>query len=196
MSQRNPMNERYSTNQPQGKTRKSAAAAKPVTKAASSVRMESDASEKKGFFSRFTSNTNSTTSDKNSNTSPEAAKEAQEKAKEERKQSREERAFERKTGRARARAVRRFVPDTEEYRRLHRKRLKFSTIGLVGMIAAIILSLVIPTMQIIPLTLMIVAWLFYYVGVRIDSKELRPLREEAYKRAERKAEKQAAKDAK
>ena len=40
MSQRNPMNDRYTTDEHQGKTRKSAAAMKPKTKAAASVRMQ------------------------------------------------------------------------------------------------------------------------------------------------------------
>ena len=38
MTQRNPMNERYQTDERQGKTRKSASQAKPVTKAASTTR--------------------------------------------------------------------------------------------------------------------------------------------------------------
>ena len=41
MSQRNPLNDRYTTDAAKGKTRKSAAAAKPVSKAASSVRVQS-----------------------------------------------------------------------------------------------------------------------------------------------------------
>lgn len=41
MSQRNPMNERYQTDERKGQTRKSAASAKPKTKAASSVRVQS-----------------------------------------------------------------------------------------------------------------------------------------------------------
>ena len=41
MSQRNPMNERYTSDDRQGKTRKSAAAAKPKSKAASSVTVQS-----------------------------------------------------------------------------------------------------------------------------------------------------------
>ncbi|WP_303252056.1 hypothetical protein [uncultured Senegalimassilia sp.] len=40
MTQRNPMNERYTTDNHKGATRKSAASAKPVTKAASSVRIQ------------------------------------------------------------------------------------------------------------------------------------------------------------
>lgn len=41
MSQRNPMNERYTTDEHKGQTRKSAAAAKPKMKAASSVHIQS-----------------------------------------------------------------------------------------------------------------------------------------------------------
>lgn len=41
MSQRNPMNERYTTDERQGKTRKSAATMKPKTKAAASVHVQS-----------------------------------------------------------------------------------------------------------------------------------------------------------
>ena len=51
MSTRNPMNERYQDEgKPAGKTRKSAASAKPATKAASSVRMETKEKPKKGLF--------------------------------------------------------------------------------------------------------------------------------------------------
>ena len=54
MSQRNPMNERYTGEERAGKTRKSAASAKPTSKAASSVRVQSSkpAEKPKGFFSR------------------------------------------------------------------------------------------------------------------------------------------------
>lgn len=40
MTQRNPMNERYTTEEKRGSTRKSASSAKPVSKAASSVRVQ------------------------------------------------------------------------------------------------------------------------------------------------------------
>lgn len=51
MTTRSPMNERYQdSGKPQGKTRKSAASAKPVKKAASSVRMETKEAPKKGLF--------------------------------------------------------------------------------------------------------------------------------------------------
>lgn len=54
MTQRNPMNERYQNTDEKktGKTRKSAASAKPVTKAASSVHIEGKAPKPKGRFAR------------------------------------------------------------------------------------------------------------------------------------------------
>ena len=54
MTQRNPMNERYTGDHKGGTTRKSAASAKPVTQAAASVRTESKQPEKKGCFSKTT----------------------------------------------------------------------------------------------------------------------------------------------
>ena len=59
MSQRNPLNERYqNTDERTGKTRKSAASAKPTTKAAASVRMETKREEPKGLFARARSKAN------------------------------------------------------------------------------------------------------------------------------------------
>ena len=53
MSQRNPLNDRYQQREG-GKTRKSAASAKPATKAASSVYIaDPNAKPKKSFFDRF-----------------------------------------------------------------------------------------------------------------------------------------------
>ena len=46
MSQRNPLNERYTTDEHRGTTRKSAASAKPKSKAAASVRMEPEKTRK------------------------------------------------------------------------------------------------------------------------------------------------------
>ena len=100
---------------------------------------------------------------------------------------------ERKTGRARLRAIQRYVPDTPQFKALNRKRIIYSAIGLGGMVIAIILSLIMPTVQIVPIGIMIVSWVFFFISVRIDSKQLRPLRQEAYERAERKAAKQAKK---
>lgn len=46
MTQRNPMNERYTTEDRKGSTRKSASSAKPVSKAASSVRVQANTKTK------------------------------------------------------------------------------------------------------------------------------------------------------
>lgn len=57
MSTRNPMNERYQDEtKPKGKTRKSAASAKPVSKAGSSVRVEVKEAPKKGGFGKKKTN--------------------------------------------------------------------------------------------------------------------------------------------
>lgn len=54
MSHRNPLNDRYQQREGGGKTRKSAASAKPVTKAASSVYIKDpNAKPKKSFLDRF-----------------------------------------------------------------------------------------------------------------------------------------------
>lgn len=53
MTQRNPMNERYTSGEVKGQTRKSAASAKPATKAAASVHIPTkEKPKKKGFFSK------------------------------------------------------------------------------------------------------------------------------------------------
>lgn len=174
MTQRNPMNERYTGDHKGGSTRKSAASAKPVSKAASSVRLQSDKREKKGFFAKRT---------------PEEKQEHRAEKKQEAQESKEER----KTGRARLRAIQRYVPDTPQFKALNRKRIMYSAIGLGGMVIAILLSLFMPQNQIIPIAIMIVSWVFFFISVRIDSKQLRPLRQEAYERAERKAAKQSKK---
>lgn len=55
MTQRNPMNDRYQTDEVKGQTRKSAASAKPKTKAAASVHVESTKPVKKqGLMSKLT----------------------------------------------------------------------------------------------------------------------------------------------
>lgn len=59
MSQRNPLNERYqNADERKGATRKSAASAKPASKAASSVRVERKVEEPKGLFARATQQAN------------------------------------------------------------------------------------------------------------------------------------------
>lgn len=52
MSQRNPMNERYQQEDRSGKTRKSAASAKPTTRAAASVHVPGQGEKPKGIFAK------------------------------------------------------------------------------------------------------------------------------------------------
>lgn len=184
MSQRNPMNERYTTDKPQGKTRKSAASAKPANKAASSVRMASDIKPKKqGFLSGLFGGNSS-----NSATAKEGEKKAEEQS-EKRAAEKETEKNDRKAERKRRRAISSFVPDTEEFKRINRKRIILSAIGFGGMIIAIILSLLLPDLPMVSIALMIISWLFFYAGVRIDTTQLRPLREQGYERAMRQQKK-------
>ncbi len=67
MSQRNPLNDRYqNADERKGTTRRSAASAKPATKAASSVRIQGKVEEPKGLFARATAQANKTQAVKNS----------------------------------------------------------------------------------------------------------------------------------
>ena len=203
MSQRNPMNERYTTNKPQGVTRKSAASAKPVSKAASSVRTASSKPEKKGLFGGSSKGAGSSakTAVKEAPAKEKTAKAKAAKAeplsKEEQQAARKHNKDLEKQGksaaRQRNREINRFVPDTEEFKRLNRRRMILSGVGFAGMIVAIILSLVIPQLPAVSIGLMIVAWLFFFFGMRIDTKQLRPLREQGYNKAMRQAEKKARK---
>ena len=81
--------------------------------------------------------------------------------------------------------------DTAEFKRLNRKRMVYSGVGFVGMIVAIVLSLLIPQQPFISIGLMIASWLFFFMGMRIDTNQLRPLREQGYDKAVRQAQKKA-----
>lgn len=175
MTQRNPMNERYTGEHKGGSTRKSAASAKPVTKAASSVRMETKPA-KKGFFSRRT---------------PEEKAERKKERAAEREAEAKVTSEDRKEGRKRERAINRYVPDTPEFKALNRKRFIYSAVGLGIMVIAILLSFIMPNLSMLAIGVMVVGWIFFYISVRIDAKQLKPLRREAYERAERKAMKKA-----
>lgn len=199
MSQRNPMNERYTADKKAGVTRKSAASAKPVSKAGASVRTAPAKPEKKGLFG----------GSKKSEPAPKAApKKTQPKAaksqepatpltKEEKKQvekhNKQVKRADREARRERNKEINRFVPDTAEFKRLNRKRMVYSTVGFVGMIVAIVLSLAVPQQPFISIGLMIAAWLFFFFGMRIDTNQLRPLREQGYEKALKQAQKKAKK---
>ena len=183
MSQRNPMNERYTSDQKHGATRKSAASAKPVSKAASSVRTTSSKPEKKGLFggskkqepapAKAPKKTQAAQSSAKAKEAPSLSKEEQKEIEKHNKK------------------VKRFVPDTAEFKRLNRKRMVYSGVGFVGMIVAIVLSLLIPQQPFISIGLMIASWFFFFMGMRIDTNQLRPLREQGYDKAVRQAQKKA-----
>ena len=62
-----------------------------------------------------------------------------------------------------------------------------------GMVIAIVLSLAVPQQPFISIGLMIAAWLFFFFGMRIDTNQLRPLREQGYEKAMKQAQKKANK---
>lgn len=198
MSQRNPMNERYTSDQKHGATRKSAASAKPVSKAASSVRTTSSKPEKKGLFGGFKKQepapakapkkTKAAQSSAKAEEAPSLSKEEQ---KEIEKHNKKVKRADREARRERNKEVNRFVPDTAEFKRLNRKRMVYSGVGFVGMIVAIVLSLLIPQQPFISIGLMIASWFFFFMGMRIDTNQLRPLREQGYDKAVRQAQKKA-----
>ena len=198
MSQRNPMNERYTSDQKHGATRKSAASAKPVSKAASSVRTTSSKPEKKGLFggskkqdpapAKAPKKTQAAQSSAKAKEAPSLSKEEQ---KEIEKHNKKVKRADREARRERNKEVNRFVPDTAEFKRLNRKRMVYSGVGFVGMIVAIVLSLLIPQQPFISIGLMIASWLFFFMGMRIDTNQLRPLRERGYDKAVRQAQKKA-----
>lgn len=189
MSQRNPMNERYTTSKPAGKTRKSAASAKPVSKAAASVHSANQKPEKKGLFGGSSSSTKSTTSSKPKKSNAQALPKDQQQAI--KKDIKSNAKLSRKEERARNREINRFVPDTPEFNALNRKRMIYSGVGLAGMVVAIVLSLVVPTLPWLSIGLMLVAWLFFFWGMRIDTRQMRPLRVRGYEKAQRDAERKA-----
>ena len=203
MSQRNPMNERYTTDKPHGSTRKSAASAKPVSKAGASVRTASAKPEKKGLFGGSKKSTPAPkAAPKPAKAQPKKAKEAEPKdstplTKEEKreieKHNKQVKREDREARRERNKEINRFVPNTEEFRRLNRKRMVYSGVGFVGMLIAIVLSLLVPQQPFISIGLMIAAWLFFFFGMRIDTNQLRPLREQGYEKALKQAQKKANK---
>ena len=190
MSQRNPMNERYTSDQKRGTTRKSAASAKPVSKAASSVRTTSAKPEKKGLFGGSKKQEPAPAKAPKAEEAPSLSKEEQ---KEIEKHNKQVKRADREARRERNKEVNRFVPDTAEFKRLNRKRMVYSGVGFVGMIIAIVLSLLIPQQPFISIGLMIASWFFFFMGMRIDTNQLRPLREQGYDKAVRQAQKKASK---
>ncbi|MDO4854277.1 MAG: hypothetical protein Q4A43_02495 [Coriobacteriia bacterium] len=163
MATRNPMNERNTTSKPSGQTRKSAASAKPVTKAAASVYVKdtSAAPKKKGFLARMSS----------SNQEPETSKE---------RKAREQREAKAAAKKAEDKARRSFRPKTAEYKKWRIVFFAFLAAGLVIMLIATAFSSLAEDNYIVYTTLLILAWGCLTGAIVTDIKKVKPARDEAY----------------
>ncbi len=169
MSQRNPMNERYTQDRVAGTTRKSAASAKPVSKAGASVYVKPTKPAKRSLMDRFKGEDEHTKKDPKGTATDQ-----------------------RQTARQRKRAINRFVPETADYKHYNKKRVTFSAAGCAVIVVAILMSLF-TTWQIPAIVLMIVAWILFCVSIYMDTRYLRPIREREYAKAEAKENKKKKK---
>lgn len=169
MSQRNPMNERYTQDRPTGTTRKSAASAKPASKAGASVYVKPTKPAKRSLTGRLKGGDDNT-----------------------KKSSKETESNQRQTARQRKRAINRFVPDTPDYQHYNKKRMTYSAAGCGVIVVAILMSIFTPY-QIPAIVLMILAWVLFCVSVYMDSRYLRPIREREYMKAQSKSSKKKKK---
>lgn len=160
MSQRNPMNDRnQNRDELKGKTRKSAASAKPVTKAASSVYIRSTDAKapKPGFFSRLIHGDNR------------SEKELKQEA--ERKAARKEETH-------RKDEIRRYKPrNNPEFRKW--RFVQFGLIG-IGLIIVLLTVFLAEPLGDYSMWLLILAWGCLTAAIVTDIKKIRPLREKLY----------------
>ncbi len=169
MSQRNPMNERnQNRDEVKGKTRKSAASAKPVSKAASSVYVKSANAKaaQPGFFSRLIHGDNR------------SEKELKQEA--ERKAARKE-ATHRKD------EIRRFKPrNNPEFR-----KWRYVQAGLMifGLIVVLIAAFFAEQLGDASMFLLVLAWGCLTAAIVTDIKKIRPLREKLYNQEHKKRRK-------
>ncbi len=158
MSQRNPMNERYQTDDKKGQTRKSAASAKPKTKAAASVRLESDRKpQKKGFFSRASSSASTKAPAKSSSSSAPPQNDRQKIAQ-----------LEKKYG----------APKTPEYKKWRRIWWACMGVGVAAIAASLIASYFFPEIENLNLILLGFAYAGVLSALVIDGAKVRKLRRE------------------
>lgn len=157
------MNERNTTNKPVGQTRKSAASAKPVAKAAASVYVK-DANakpKKKGFFSRMASG----------DQEPETPKE---------RKAREAAEARKAAEKAEQKARRNFKPKTPEYRKWKRVFWGFLCCSILCMVPVTFMSSLIETNYVAYVTLLIFAWGFLTAAIITDIRKVKGARDEAY----------------
>ncbi len=151
MTQRNPMNERYNSDEHKGKTRKSAASAKPKARAAASVYVESKAPrpKKRGMLAKAQADANR-----------KAEKAAAEK---------------KKKPSTRIKPEYYNVP-TEEYRRVRRMWWICISTSIIGMALSYILQGVYPDTVIPSAILLGVAYVAIFVALYIDMVKTRRIR--------------------
>lgn len=185
MTTRNAMNER-TQNGPTGHTRKSAASAKPKSKAASSVYVvDPSAKPKKGMFGGKSQQEQTSKSKKKAlkNMTP------QERAAQ-KKKSREERDAEKNAEFEFRDAVRAFKADTPAY---HKWRRVWAACMIIGLILAGIMlasNFVIPNGDPqVALVCGFAAWTFFMLGIFVDMKRVKPAKERAYLQSSRKKKK-------
>ena len=155
MSQRNPMNDRY-TREDLGKTRKSAASAKPATKAAASVRIEGDRKKQpkqsgiKGWLQNKTE------------------KSAQQKADEKRANATTSSGM--------------FEPDTPEYKKWRKTWWFVLILALIFTVLSFVIQGFIPAEQMqLSYTLLGMGYILLFVAIWIDIFKVRKLRKEFVK---------------
>lgn len=169
MSQRNPMNERnQNRDELKGKTRRSAASAKPVTKAASSVYIKSAnaSAPKPGFLSRLIHGDN--------------------RSEKELKQEAERKAA-RKEENHRKDEIRRFRPkNNPEYRKW---RIIWAGFLLLGLVIVLIAAIFSAQLGDVSMWAMVLAWGCLTASIVTDIKKIRPLREELYYKEHKKSKK-------
>ncbi|WP_283170142.1 hypothetical protein [Curtanaerobium respiraculi] len=182
MTQRNPMNDRYSR-EDLGQTRKSAASAKPVAKAHASVRVEGESSlhadKPKGFLAR---------------TAQRAEKKSASKAEAEKRSEKQNR---------RQLEAEYYNPDTPEYKKWRKRWWITLVSALVLTTLSFVIQMNLPeSMVIVSYVMLGVGYVLLFVAIYIDMRKVRTIRREytnkminantkAAKRERRKLEKAA-----
>lgn len=166
MSRRNPLNERYQTDSTSaGKTRRSAASAKPVMKAAASVYVKDPKSKpKEGMFQRmFSGAEKRREEDIKAREKASGSVNTEGLSKEERKELREK-----------------FMTTNErEYRKWRRIWWVFIALGIGSLVPPIIFAAYFLQNETLTMAFYGLGWAFLLIAIGIDIVKIRPIRKEA-----------------
>lgn len=165
MSQRNPMNERYQERSG-GSTRKSAASAKPVTKAASSVYIQSSKPAPKKSSIKETWDKILGRETKPLTSKQQKAVDAAEARKQAEKQRRKD--------------MQNFKPQSAEYKKYSWLRIFFYVLGFALVLPSVIWSNWFADNWGVAGFMLIIAWGCILAAIVTDVRKLKPLREEEY----------------